>query len=103
MGKWSQRQLAGGGGTSNAVAPAPVLQITGGDTLEWEWFRTNPFQWEFQSSVNGVTEWEGDGEADGVDRSLVPAANHLYWKVFGVDTDGNRATGESNVVHMTNG
>lgn len=102
MGKWSQQQLRGGGGLPT-VQEFPFLTLDGADTLHVETGGIFPDFWDFQSSVDGSSEWEDNGSISGLLTDLTPAPNDLFWRVIGSDGDHNPITTRSNVVKMNNG
>lgn len=103
MGHWSARQLRGGGGVSSIITQAPVLQVTGGDTLEWEWPFANPFEWRIEISLDGVSEWDTADEINGADRAWPDPSPSLdrFFRVVGINNTGNQVTGHSNVIEIS--
>jgi hypothetical protein len=99
MGRWSQRQHRGGGGPPGRTAPAPALQLTGSDTLEWEWELPNPDHWTFETSNDGITEWELDHQSPGTDRAYMPPDLDFFWRLAGRSATGQLVTGYSNTVN----
>jgi hypothetical protein len=98
MGRWSSAALRGGGGAPGQTAPTPYLFTTDLETLEWTWTNPNPDHWRFDTSTDGVHEWEPDVNKAAVLRFYTPPPSDLFWRIAGYDAAGNRTTDYSNVV-----
>jgi len=70
--------------------------------LDWVWDKPNPDHWRFDTSVDGVTEWEPDVNKAAALRTYTPPGSTLFWRIAGYDATGNRTTGYSNVVQTVN-
>lgn len=104
MGRYAQSKRRGAD-RDQRVPPlrAPVLRLDDPDVLQWTFADPQPETWHFDSSVDGVSEWEGEGEASGDATFFEPAPNHHFWRMIGWDAVSTPITSYSNIVLMSNG
>ena len=75
-----------------------MLFLSAVDELSWTFVGSDPANWSFESSVDGLTEWEGEFIANGFERVTSIPEGNLFYRMFGVDDDSNPVTPRSNVV-----
>lgn len=80
---------------------APVLSTDGTGSLAWTWAGSDPYNWRFFQSDDGVSGWVSFGYAVGADRSKTGFVPTKYYMFYGETSLGVQTTSTSNVVQAT--
>lgn len=77
------------------------LNATGADSLHWGIdFRSSPFRWEYQTSVDGSTGWIDAGFTDGSVFDASGLTQGLFYRVVGRNRVGADVTQITNVAEL---